>query len=201
MRRLDRLTIAFRSTRNRADTYSHWTSHWGWRKDPDKLRGSLPPARPRSHGNIIRAHPVSSPKSMSTVPAKSVPTRESVLLFSLDIRQGIANVLQIEFYAALLEARPLAAPIPEKSGRVGPVQFRGCRVRGVAPLLQSGNERKLQTNQHYTTTELTASALSVAIRCNRRDIFWHLRDSPAPICHLCGQSTASRRSGPGSLPA
>ena len=45
---------------------------------------------------------------------KSVPTRESLLLFALDVPKRIADVLKIEFHAALQQARPLAAPVPEE---------------------------------------------------------------------------------------
>ena len=46
--------------------------------------------------------------------AKSVPTRESLLLLALDVPERIADVLKIEFHAALQQARPLAAPVPEE---------------------------------------------------------------------------------------
>jgi hypothetical protein len=46
--------------------------------------------------------------------AESVPTRESLFLLALDIPEGIADVLKIEFHTALLQARALAAPIPEE---------------------------------------------------------------------------------------
>jgi hypothetical protein len=46
--------------------------------------------------------------------AKSVPTRESLFLFALDVPKRIADVLKIEFHTALLQARALSAPIPEE---------------------------------------------------------------------------------------
>src|SRR5260370_42017050 len=46
--------------------------------------------------------------------AKSVPTREPLFLLALDVPEGVADVLKIEFHTALLQARSLAAPIPEE---------------------------------------------------------------------------------------
>ncbi len=45
---------------------------------------------------------------------ESVPTRKSLFLLALEIPEGIADILKIEFHSALLQARTLAAPIPEE---------------------------------------------------------------------------------------
>ena len=47
-------------------------------------------------------------------PAKSVPTGKSLFLFALDVPEGITDVLKIESHAAFQQARPFAAPVPEK---------------------------------------------------------------------------------------
>jgi hypothetical protein len=46
--------------------------------------------------------------------AKSVPTREPLVLLALDVPEGIADVLKVEFYTVLQQACPLAAPVPEE---------------------------------------------------------------------------------------
>ena len=45
---------------------------------------------------------------------ESVPARESLFLLALEIPERIADVLKIEFHAALLKACPLASPVPEE---------------------------------------------------------------------------------------
>jgi hypothetical protein len=45
---------------------------------------------------------------------KSIPTRKSLFLLALEIPEGIADVLKIEFHAAFQQVRPLAAPVTEE---------------------------------------------------------------------------------------
>jgi hypothetical protein len=45
---------------------------------------------------------------------ESVPARKSLSLLALEIPEGIADVLKIEFHTALQQMRPLAAPVPEE---------------------------------------------------------------------------------------
>jgi len=46
--------------------------------------------------------------------AKSVPTRESLWLDTLEIPEGIADVLKIKVNSTLLQTRPLATPGAKK---------------------------------------------------------------------------------------
>jgi hypothetical protein len=45
---------------------------------------------------------------------ESVPTRKSLFLLALKIPERIADVLKIKVHSTLLQACPLAAPVPEK---------------------------------------------------------------------------------------
>src|SRR5260221_779258 len=45
---------------------------------------------------------------------ESVPARKSLSLLALEIPEGIADVLKIEFHTAFQQMRPLAAPVPEE---------------------------------------------------------------------------------------
>jgi hypothetical protein len=45
---------------------------------------------------------------------KSVPTRKSLFLLTLNIPERIADVLEVEPHTSLEQARPLAAPVSEE---------------------------------------------------------------------------------------
>ncbi len=45
---------------------------------------------------------------------EAIPTRKSLLLLALEVPEGIADVLKIEVHSTLLQARPLATPVPEE---------------------------------------------------------------------------------------
>jgi hypothetical protein len=47
-------------------------------------------------------------------PPEAVPARKALFLLALEVPQGIADVLKIEFDTAFGQVRPLAPPFPEE---------------------------------------------------------------------------------------
>jgi hypothetical protein len=62
--------------------------------------------------------------------AESVPTRKPLRLLALDVPEGIAHILKIEFHAALLQACPLAVPVSEEMAVRALARFMTVRARG-----------------------------------------------------------------------
>jgi hypothetical protein len=61
---------------------------------------------------------------------EAIPTRKSVPLLARNIREGIADILKIEFHTALLQARPFAAPVSEEMAVRALTRFVTVRAGG-----------------------------------------------------------------------
>jgi hypothetical protein len=74
--------------------------------------------------------------------SESVPARKSLLLLALEIPEGVADVLKIEIYSALQQARPLAAPVPKEMPVLALTRFVTVGARERFLLLTLRTSRK-----------------------------------------------------------
>jgi len=83
--------------------------------------------------------------------AKSVPTCKAIRLLALEVPEGIADVLKIEFHAALEQARPLATPLPEEMA-VWPLT-RFVTIRAGERFLLRSLRTSRKSEQAYADTQ------------------------------------------------
>jgi len=80
-----------------------------------------------------------------------IPTRESLLLLTLDVPERIADVLEVEPYTAFQQAGPLATPVSEElsvGALTGLMTVRATKRFSQSSLGVSANRNETQRGPH-----------------------------------------------------